>query len=147
MKKSILIFCWVIVVSGVSIAGQLYSEGRVVNTDSTGSAVSLGSFSSGKPRELRENEYPMDYAFPTNAMMYWKKVGNDWVGMTEPEQATVNSNIQQTALETATDDEISDAMLGCIAEAIKQNAKTKAEVKAIFKDQVDPKKKKKDKSK
>ena len=65
---------------------------------------------------------------------------NPSAAMTPAEQATLNSSLQQKATDEASDDEISDALLGTIAEAVKQNAKTKDEVKAIFKGQVDPKK-------
>jgi hypothetical protein len=100
------------------------------------------SVESGIAREISASreEYPEDYAFPTNAPMYWKKSGADIVAMTPAEQDVVNGNAQQEVLELATEDAISDALIAAIAEAIKQNAKTYDEVKAIFKGKVDPKK-------
>ena len=42
--------------------------------------------------------YPDDYEFPDVPFKYWKKVGNDWVAMTEEEQAAVDA-AEQAAID------------------------------------------------
>lgn len=113
-----------------------------VATKKNGLYTGVASVSSGTSKEISADadEYPDDYAFPTNAPMYWKKVGSDIVAMTPAEQATVNSNIQNEVTVATTGDAQTDAILRTIAEAVKQNAKTYEEIVAIFKGQVDPKK-------
>jgi hypothetical protein len=114
------------------------------------SYIGVSTVQSGKSKEISadNDEYPTDYVFPTNAPMYWKKVGNDIVAMTEAEQAAVNSNLQAEVTVATTGDAQMDAILRTVAKAVDQNAKTYEEVVAIFKSEVDPKKvKDKDKNK
>ena len=135
-----LIIAIVSIFSGVVIAGETTAWYKLTK---------LGSLYSGKDRQekagaytpdVTNDEYPDGYAFPTNAPMYWKKVGNDIVAMTPAEQAVVNSNLQTEVTVATTGDAQMDAILRTIAEAIKNNEKTYEGVVAIFKGQVDPKK-------
>lgn len=55
----------------------------------------VSKFSTTENRPLATNEYPIDYAFPTNAPKHWKKVGTDWVAMTAEDQAAVDAAEQE----------------------------------------------------
>jgi len=87
-----------------------------------------------------KNEYPVDYAFPVEDFMYWKKVGNNWVAMSPAEQVVVNESKKQKALAAAQANVDMDALFQAVADAVKNNLKTKAEVEQAFKAGVDPKK-------
>lgn len=50
----------------------------------------VGQTVTAHPHTLGPNEYSSNSSFPTNAFKYWKKAGNDWVGMTASEQAAVD---------------------------------------------------------
>lgn len=118
-------------------------------TKKDGLYTGVASVASGTAKEISADadEYPDNYAFPTNEPMYWKKVGSDIVAMTPAEQAVVNEDIKQKTTVATTGDAQMDAMLRTIAEAIKNNEKTYEGVVAIFKGQVDPKKAKEEKTK
>lgn len=59
----------------------------VVKVDLEGKVKGVGTNFDAKPTHVYlENEYPISYTFPTNDFKFWKKVGNDWVAMTVPEQ-------------------------------------------------------------
>lgn len=107
-----------------------------------GEAVSVASCYSGSDKIIdpSKNEYPSDYAFPAEDMMYWKKVGNDWVAMDAGEKLAVDEAKKQKALDDAVANVDMEALLKCIAESIKNNDKTFEAVKANFKASVDPKK-------
>lgn len=116
-------------------------------TKKDGLYTGVASVASGTAKEISAdaNEFPEDYAFPTNAPMYWKKVGNDIVAMTEAEQAAVNSNLQAEVTVATTGDAQLDAILRTISEVSKGGSKSYAEVVEIYTGQVDPKKAKKTK--
>jgi hypothetical protein len=139
MKKTI-IGLFVLCTTTVLTASPV-SNWKVVDV-SGGEVTGVSSVHSGTAKEISpgSNEYPFDYAFPTNAFMYWKKVGTDWVEMDAAEKLAVDASKQEQITVLATDDAINDALIAAIAEAIKQNAKTYDEVKAIFKGKVNPKK-------
>lgn len=114
----------------------------IVIAERGGEATAKLTVSSAQPYapDPAKNEYPESYSFPATNMMYWKKVGTDWVEMDAAEKLAVDASKKEKVTVLATDDAINDALIAAIAEAIKQNAKTYDEVKAIFKGKVDPKK-------
>ncbi len=76
---------------------------RSVIVDENGTVVRTGYENDSKSTHVyKENEYPADYIFPTNAFIYWKKVGSDWVGMTTNEQAIVNNAIAEPKSDLST---------------------------------------------
>lgn len=76
----------------VSVSADSY---RKVFTNETGKVVDVSLEQNTKPDHvLQENEYPVNYSFPTNDFKYWKKVGTDWVGMTLVEQAAYDDSVK-----------------------------------------------------
>lgn len=131
-----------ILVAGVAQAGEWY---KVDVTD--GEAKSLTKYISGKAHtpDPAKNEYPINYSFPTNEMMYWKKVGTDWVEMNQAEKNAVDAAIRAQAEAEAVADAQLDAILRAIADNIQ--GKTYDDIKASFKANIDPKKHKNNKKK
>jgi len=105
-------------------------------------AVTTTAIAGAHTPDPAKNEYPTDYVFPVEDVMYWKKVGNDWVAMNLAEQAVVNESKKQKALVDAQANVDMDALFQAVADAVKNSLKTKAEVEQAFKAGVDPKKQK-----
>ena len=135
--SKLLIFAYLLIVS-VAIS----AEWKTVSvTAELGEPYLISSCGDAKPpHSYGDNEYPPDYAFPTNDMLYWKKVGSDWVNMTTAEKLAKDGAVKQRALDAAIADASLDALMQTIADAIAGNLKTKEEIKAAFKANVDPKK-------
>ena len=85
MKRLLLCLFTMIVMAAVGTADSW----RSVVTNSSGRVIRTGIEASAVDHELKDNEYPLDYAFPTNDIKFWKKVGRDWVEMSPVEQVAV----------------------------------------------------------
>ena len=144
MQRFVCLVGLVVGLATPCFAEPLYSEGKLVVVDPAGTIVSLGSFSEGAPRALRENEYPMDYAFPTNDIRYWKKSGNDIIAMTPEEQATVDDAEKESVVADEGISAFEDALLGYLAD---KDGKTKKQIRDALKAKVDKNKKRKKDSK
>jgi hypothetical protein len=85
MKKALII---IFALSTVSCMADTWWK---VKVDESGKAVGKSCTSTTRPHVLGVNEYPESYAFPECEMIFWKKVGNDWVEMskTEKDRATM----------------------------------------------------------
>lgn len=99
------------------------------------------------PHTLKTNEYPENYAFPTNDIQYWKKSGNDWIAMTPAEQTNVDMVVQQSIADIAGSDVNMDALFKVMAHLNDQSIKNKdyAYITNYFKNAVSPSKAKKKK--
>jgi hypothetical protein len=93
MKRALLIIISLFVVNAVA------DTWHVVSVDKRGTVTGCSTESNTLVHELGENEYPVGYTFPANEFRYWKKVGNDWVGMTPAEQSAYDEaqfNLRKT---------------------------------------------------
>lgn len=80
MKKALIL---VFALSAVTCIADTWWK---VKVDESGRAISKSCTSTTRPHVLGVNEYPETYAFPECEMMFWKKVGNDWVEMSKAEK-------------------------------------------------------------
>ena len=83
----------------MSLVSMAYADKwHIVTTNSQGIVTGVSTEENClPPHTLGPNEYPADYAFPTNAMENWKKNdNNDWVEMT-PEDIQARYDAMQAA--------------------------------------------------
>jgi len=129
-----------------TLTSSVYAN-KQVDTDSTGYVESVSSVS-GKGAQVNHDEDQYTdaewAAFGiTSEAPYIVKDGAVWRDMDSAESNAVNAVIQQEVTDKASAGVDMDALFQAIADAVKGNLKTKAEVKEAFKSGVDPKKEKK----
>lgn len=99
----------------VLASNGLAASWYTVSTNVDGSAKEKWLTIQALPHTLGVNEYPADYPFPTNNMVYWKKVGGDWVSMNSNEMAQVDVKLKQDETRRAVGDVDLDALFALIA--------------------------------
>lgn len=153
MKHIISFVCVIVVGFAVALCAQELAtlmQRVVLNGDGTVKSVQAKACSKVVLPDHNNNEYlqsEWDAFGITNEVPYIVKDGSVWRNMTAAEQAVVNSNLQGRLVSEVVADATDDAIIRTIAEAVRLNAKTYNEVKAILHGQVDPKKAKAKKTK
>jgi len=123
--RTLLILLQLSTVASLALADK-WSRVDIVNTE----PVVTYMENAGK-HTLGPDEYPADYSFPQVATRYWKKQGNDWVEMSQPDKDAVDDAIKEEAI---ADDPKLDALLDALAPELKL---TKDELKAKLKNKMD----------
>jgi len=131
-------------VASISLADTWYT----VSTNDDGTVKSKWlTANCNPPHALQDNEYPENYLFPTNQVKFWKKVGNDWAGMTIAEQdavldaeADVKATVANWKTNTVDGETLADAFTAlviCINKRLPATNKiTMAEFKVELKEQL-----------